>query len=152
MEIAEMIHEILVELVAYRDEPSSMPQRDLSPAYYRLRDAKVAVHAWLSRNAFEFVVGKPYRKTPKHEPDDDWLYVDNQLDDHFMPIYLNVNGERFAFLMDVRVTHEGDLSFAAVSIMAESLVETLNKSVTDLEWRLKHLPRLLFDDAHCWLM
>jgi hypothetical protein len=114
-------------------------------------EAMAKVIALAGNNEFEFRTGTPYRNECRHDnecPTIDW----SDWDDHVVPIFLYVNGENFAFVIDVMVHQQGPASFAAVTMMARVQAEALNRAISDPEWRMQNWPRLLFDDAHCWIM
>jgi hypothetical protein len=88
--------------------------REIEPIARERVEALAKVIAWAGTNEFESRTGTFYRKECRHDnecPTIDW----SDWDDHVVPIYLYVNGENFAFVIDVMVHQQGHGSFAAVT-------------------------------------
>jgi hypothetical protein len=127
--------------------------RDLTIAIYDRDDANApaehsqSLHSammWVARNAFEFVVGKPWTKSRIGDPPD-LDYSD--FASHVVPVYLNVNGERFAFVEDIELVERGKADYSLAVQRAQIIVDALNKQVGDVEWRRLNLLYMLMNDA-----
>ena len=100
---------------------------------------------WLRTTQMSFVTGKAYiRKAVGDPPDLDY----SMMDKHIVPIYLETFQPHHRFFVhDVLREMGGKAPYTRAYALAQTFCHVLNIALADPDWRARHLPILLMNDA-----